>query len=60
MEYRFSLTPRLAVLGLFAALALLVLLFALGVMVGRRQAAPAPLLVTAAPAPAPVAAPEAP
>jgi hypothetical protein len=38
MEYRFSLTPRLAVLGLLAALVLLALLFALGFMVGLRAA----------------------
>lgn len=38
MEYQFSLTPRLAALGVFAALALLALLFALGFMLGLRVA----------------------
>lgn len=38
IEYRFSLTPRLIALGLFASVALLVLLFALGYMVGQRMA----------------------
>jgi len=38
MEYRFSLTPRLAALGVFAVLALLALLFALGFMLGLRVA----------------------
>lgn len=36
MEYRFSLTPRLVAIGLFAVLALLVLLFALGFQLGQR------------------------
>lgn len=38
IEYRFSLTPRLIALGMFASVALLVLLFALGYMVGQRMA----------------------
>lgn len=38
MDYRFSLTPRLAALGVLAALALLALLFALGFMLGLRVA----------------------
>ena len=61
MEYRFSLTRRLAALGAFAIAALLVLLFALGYLLGQRTAhnaepAPAPVLV----APAPAASAEAP
>jgi hypothetical protein len=36
MEYRFSLTPRLLAIGLFAVVALLVLLFALGFQLGQR------------------------
>jgi hypothetical protein len=36
MEYRFSLTPRLVAIGLFAVVALLVLLFALGFQLGQR------------------------
>lgn len=56
MEYRFSLTPRRAALGVFVALALLALLFALGFMLGLRsaQAGPAPAMATVAP-PAPPA-----
>jgi hypothetical protein len=57
MEYRFSLTPRLAALGGFACAALLVLLFALGFVLGRRTAepisAPIPTLPAAAAAVAP-------
>ncbi len=37
-EYRFSLTPRLIALALFAGLALIVLLFALGYQVGTTVA----------------------
>jgi hypothetical protein len=37
MEYRFSLTPRLAALGICACLALLALLFALGFVLGLRM-----------------------
>jgi len=38
MEYRFSLTPRLMVLGGFCMVALLALLFALGYVTGQRLA----------------------
>ncbi|RSZ60506.1 hypothetical protein HF313_19525 [Massilia atriviolacea] len=38
MEYRLSLTPRLVALGLFASVALLVLLFALGFQLGQGMA----------------------
>ena len=53
MEYRFSLTARLAVLGAVALVALLVLLFALGYEAGHQGAggarpAPAPLVLAAA------------
>ncbi|HEX8609706.1 MAG TPA: hypothetical protein VF800_00250 [Telluria sp.] len=40
MEYRLSLTPRLVALGLFASVALLVLLFALGYQLGQGVARP--------------------
>lgn len=55
MEYRFSLTRRLAALGAFAIVALLVLLFALGFLLGQRAAhsaepAPAPVPALASPA----------
>lgn len=36
MEYRLSVTGRLLAVGVFAAVALLVLLFALGFVLGRR------------------------
>ena len=39
MSYRFHLTPRLLVVGLTGLLALLVLLFLLGLELGRRMAA---------------------
>jgi hypothetical protein len=39
MEYRFNFTPRLVALGLFAGVALLVLLFSLGFQLGVRMAA---------------------
>lgn len=55
-EYRFSLTGRLVGLGACALVALMVLLFALGVVVGQRVAAPAaetvPEVVAAEPKPA--------
>lgn len=38
MEYRFSVTGRLLAVGIVAALALLVLLFALGFLLGQRLA----------------------
>lgn len=34
-EYRFALTPRLIALGIFSGVALMVLLFALGYVVGQ-------------------------
>ena len=40
-EYKFSLTARLVALGAFGLVALMVLLFALGVVIGQRLAAPA-------------------
>lgn len=43
MEYRFSLTPRLIALALFAGVALLVLLFTLGYQVGQRAAETPPV-----------------
>ena len=46
MEYRFSLTPRLAVIGAFACVALLVLLFALGFLLGLRMGEPAAATAT--------------
>ena len=39
-EYKFSLTARLVALGAFGLVALMVLLFALGVVIGQRLAAP--------------------
>lgn len=59
MEYRFSLTARMAALGMFAAMALLVLMFALGFMLGLRaaQSGPAPQgNAPGTPAPAPITA----
>jgi len=56
MEYRFSLTTRLVVLWTVAQVALMVLLFVLGVVVGQRSGLPAQAQAaqTAAPAePAP-------
>lgn len=41
MNYKFSLTPRLISLAIFSAIALMVLLFALGYQVGK-SSAPAP------------------
>jgi hypothetical protein len=56
MEYRFSLTPRLAALGVFASAALVVLLFALGFVLGQRKDEPAePAAAPALPAEAAVA-----
>lgn len=60
MEYRFSLTPRLVLLGSLGLLTLLGVLFLLGVQMGQlmvtpasaRSAAPA---ATTLPAPAPAA-----
>lgn len=50
MDYRFSLTPRLMAVGAFCLVALLALVFALGVAVGQRMApAPAPVAAGAAP-----------
>lgn len=46
MEYRFNFTPRLVALGLFAGVALLVLLFSLGFQLGVRMAAEPPAPVT--------------
>ena len=40
MDYKFSLTARLVALGSFGLVALMVLLFALGVVVGQRMATP--------------------
>ena len=37
-EYRFSMTPRLVALALFAGIALMALLFALGYQVGHQMA----------------------
>ncbi len=37
-EYRFCLTPRLIALGIFSGLALMVLLFALGYLIGQQMA----------------------
>ncbi len=60
MEYRFSLTPRLVLLGSLSLLTLLGVLFLLGVQMGQRMAAPAPArpaapAATTPPAPAPAA-----
>jgi hypothetical protein len=45
MEYRLSVTARLLAVGLFALVALLILLFALGFQLGQRMAVkPAPPL----------------
>ena len=38
MEYRFSLTARLVTLGVFGLVALMVMLFALGYVIGQRLA----------------------
>lgn len=38
MEYRFSLTARLVTLGVVGLVALMVLLFALGYVIGQRLA----------------------
>ena len=62
-EYKFSLTARLVALGAFGLVALMVLLFALGVVIGQRLAAPAhqagelalPVAVTPAEEPEPAA-----
>lgn len=53
MAYRFSLTVRLAVLGVCASVALLVLVFALGFVAGQYSSAgavrpPAPASTSAA------------
>lgn len=40
MEYRFSLTPRLVALGVLSCVTLLVLMFALGYVVGQRMVTP--------------------
>ena len=40
MEYRFSLTPRLVALGILCCVTLLVLMFALGYVVGQRMVMP--------------------
>jgi hypothetical protein len=61
-EYKFSLTGRLVGFGAFGLVALMALLFALGVVVGQRVAAPARAAGEAAPAaaaPAPAEEPEA-
>jgi hypothetical protein len=59
-EYKFSLTGRLVGFGAFGLVALMALLFALGVVVGQRVAAPPcaageAVPVTAAPAEEPEA-----
>lgn len=62
MEYRFSVTARLITVGVFGLVALMVLLFALGVAVGNRLASAKPhtlpaaateIVPEAAPTPAP-------
>lgn len=58
MEYRLSLTPRLLAVALFATVALLVLLFALGFQVGQSMAdAQAPRIAAPVPRAQPGAAP---
>ena len=57
MEYRFSLTPRLAALGIFACAALLALLFILGFVLGLRMGTPAPAPVAQPMQPAALAVP---
>lgn len=47
MEYRFSLTARLVALGVFGLVALMLLLFALGLVLGQRMA---PVAASSAPA----------
>ena len=42
-EYRFCLTPRLIALGIFSGLALMVLLFALGYLIGQQMAPERPV-----------------
>lgn len=56
MDYRFSLTARLVTLGVCCLVALMALLFALGVVVGERMAA-APAAGSVAVDTAPVATP---
>jgi hypothetical protein len=59
-EYKFSLTGRLVGFAAFGLVALMALLFALGVVAGQRMAAPARAAVEAAPvAAAPAEEPEA-
>ena len=48
MEYRFSVTARLISVGVFCLVALMVLLFALGVAVGDRLAGAKPRTLPAA------------
>lgn len=48
-EYKFSLTGRLVALGAFGLVALMVLLFALGVVLGQRVAVPVHAAGEAAP-----------
>lgn len=58
MEYRFSLTPRLVLLGSLGLLTLLGVLFLLGLQMGRLMAAPAtarPAAPAATTPPAPAA-----
>jgi hypothetical protein len=55
-EYRFSLRARLVTLGVLSLVALMALLFALGVVVGQRVAAPAAETVHEAAAVEPAAA----
>jgi len=57
MEYRFNLTPRLAVLGAFACVALLLLVFVLGFMLGLRMGEPDPEATGTVMPRAPLAAP---
>jgi hypothetical protein len=52
MEYRFSLTPRLVLLGSLSLLTLLGVLFLLGVQMGQLMAAPTTARATPASAPA--------
>ena len=42
-EYRFCLTPRLIALGFFSGLTLMVLLFALGYLIGQQMAPERPM-----------------
>ena len=37
MEYRFNMTPRLIGIGLFCLLTLLILLFLLGIQIGKKM-----------------------